>query len=176
MIDESMISYQGRCKFRVRIPRKPINIGIKVWTLADNLNYVYSWEMFKGVKEKVSQTMEKMTSELEINENNWRQYHIYADSFFGSEQVAKRLINCGVRFSLCCQKNRPSYLFDQGLHKNLEKGKWKSRKKIIDGVEVIATSFKDKHRKNRTIVNLLTDSVDDLIIKKNSKMKPRNIE
>ena len=42
VIDEAMISYQGRTHHKVKLSNKPIKEGYKVWVLGDS-GYVYDW-------------------------------------------------------------------------------------------------------------------------------------
>ena len=41
-IDEAMIPYRGRIHHKVKLPKKPIKEGYKVWVLGDS-GYVYNW-------------------------------------------------------------------------------------------------------------------------------------
>ena len=40
-----------------------------------------------------------------------RKYCVIADQFYGSEDLALKLYDAGYDMILCCQKNRPTYLF-----------------------------------------------------------------
>lgn len=37
-VDEQLVRFFGRCRFRVYLPSKPDKYGIKVWALADSSN------------------------------------------------------------------------------------------------------------------------------------------
>jgi Transposase IS4 len=41
-IDEAMIPFRGRAHHKVKLPKKPIKEGYKIWVLGDN-GYVYDW-------------------------------------------------------------------------------------------------------------------------------------
>lgn len=56
-IDEQLVSFRGRCPFKVYIPSKPGKYGIKVWTLCDaETFYCCNFEVYLG---KVNNTAEK---------------------------------------------------------------------------------------------------------------------
>lgn len=47
-VDESMIRFKGRSSFKQYNPMKPIKRGYKLWCLADNDGYIYSFDIYTG--------------------------------------------------------------------------------------------------------------------------------
>ena len=45
-IDEAMISFKGRTAFLQYTPLKPTKRGIRGWTMAGELGYVYSFDVY----------------------------------------------------------------------------------------------------------------------------------
>ncbi|KAJ6230763.1 piggybac transposable element-derived protein [Anaeramoeba flamelloides] len=165
-----------RCAFRVRMPRKPANMGIKAWTVADNCNYVYTWDIFKGVSEKSKDTLLRMTKMAKLDDVEDFYHKVYADSYFGSLEAAEELVEIGVSFNLCVKNDRPSDLFKNNLHQDLRNGEWKSLLKSINGHKLLACTYRDKHKSSTKNVNIITDSINNLEIVKGEKIKPKNIE
>ncbi|KAJ6231757.1 piggybac transposable element-derived protein [Anaeramoeba flamelloides] len=176
VVDESMIPFKGRCAFRVRMPRKPANMGIKAWTVTDNCNYVYTWDIFKGVSEKSKDTLLRMTKMAKLDDVEDFYHKVYADSYFGSLEAAEELVEIGVSFNLCVKNDRPSDLFKNNLHQDLRNGEWKSLLKSINGHKLLACTYRDKHKSSTKNVNIITDSINNLEIVKGEKIKPKNIE
>ena len=69
-------------------------------------------------------------------------YTIYTDSYYGSLELAEYLNRKQFYFVLSCGKNRPSFLFADCLHQDLEKGNCSSTVNSVDSF--FALSFKDK--------------------------------
>lgn len=63
-------------------------------------------------------------------------YTVYTDSYYGSLELAEYLNERNFSFILSCGKNRPSFLFSNCLHEDLEKGN--------SSESMFAHSFKDK--------------------------------
>jgi hypothetical protein len=53
VIDEILLSFRGRCSFRMFIPSKKAKFGIKIYCLVDpRTNYLINSEIYTGKKEK----------------------------------------------------------------------------------------------------------------------------
>jgi len=48
--------------------------------------------------------------------DDFHEYFVYADSWYGSEELALQLHKLGFWFTIACKSNNPSYLFSQYLH------------------------------------------------------------
>lgn len=48
-VDETLLSFRGKCPFKVYIPSKPDRYGIKVWSLCDNgTHYLCNFQVYLG--------------------------------------------------------------------------------------------------------------------------------
>ena len=66
----------------------------------------------------VTQTLiNKIVDKLPIKDMG--PYRIYMDNWYGSLELAEDLQTKGVYFTIGCRANRPSFLFAEGLHKEL---------------------------------------------------------
>ncbi len=96
------------------IQRKPHPKGIKFWTLADKINYMYHVSLFKKVPEASDETVLRMADTLPDQGHTVR-----ADSAFGCPNTAFGLAEMGQNFTLNCQASRKHYLFTRFIHKEV---------------------------------------------------------
>lgn len=55
-IDEQLVTFRGRCSFRMYIPSKPGRYGIKIWALCDSKNaYLYNAKIYAGKEGNVTE-------------------------------------------------------------------------------------------------------------------------
>ena len=48
-VDETMVKYKGRCKGKVRMPKKPIKLGYKIWCCSCcYCAYLCSFQVYNG--------------------------------------------------------------------------------------------------------------------------------
>jgi len=83
-------------------------------------------------------------------EDNW--HHIYCDSYFSGVPTAEAIDDANQKFTICCQANRPTFLFSKCLHYGLDKKgdiNWSSH----PTKEILALSWRDNSR-----VNILTNA------------------
>lgn len=137
VVDEMMIPFTGKWRYRQYVKGKPHNtgmqtlllkatdaIGIKVYGLADSENFLFDF-FFVGESPlnptQPKQIVIKFIDDL-IEIYGPRQWVIVADSFYSSLDLAKLLHQRNVLFILSCQANRPSWLYSQFLHIQLTKG------------------------------------------------------
>ena len=141
--DESLIPFKGRYQYRQHIPNKPHSTGIKMYGLADQYGFLWSFWIYQGPDGEntkpffiVKNFMQQLSSKNHI---------IIADSFYGSLGLAQELNENGYKFVFSCKSDRPSALFSRKLHLGLKKGSWKY------GVwknEIFALSFWDSAKCN----------------------------
>ena len=82
-IDEQLVSFHGRCRFRMYIPRKPGKYGLKMWVMADSEKfYCADTQLYCG---RVGNNPVK---NIEGTGRN-----VTTDNFFPSYELAKELNN-----------------------------------------------------------------------------------
>jgi hypothetical protein len=148
-VDETLVLFKGRFKYRQHIRGKPNATGLKMYSLADTSGFVYDFWMYQGKKAKVTDIVTTFTSKLPLYP-----YKVYCDSYFGSLDLAKKL-NERYYFLIACQKSRPSWLFADELNKRLQKKEYDC---LIFENEIMAMSYKDKKTFN-LITNFGSDQV-----------------
>ena len=140
-VDEGIIPFKGRFKYRQHVKGKPHSTGIKFFAIADDKAYLYDFWIYAGGQDeslKPQEIVERLANKLP--QKNAR-YCIFADCFYGSEKLAEALMKKKKDFVLSCQANRPSFLFSDNLQKGLKKKEWKSV--YHQENKLIATSFFD---------------------------------
>ena len=89
-VDESMIKYKGRCKGKVRMPKKPIKLGYKVWCCSCSCcGYLCSFQLYEGkpvdpdTGKKVAEKglVNRVVSEL-VAPFSGMNYVLYCDNFY----------------------------------------------------------------------------------------------
>lgn len=141
-VDEGIVPFKGRFKYRQYVRGKPHSTGIKFYALADTSGYIFDFWIYAGNSTGQSAKPQEIVENLvKTLPRIVPRYCVYADCFYGSEKLAISLHSKGYDFVLSCQGNRPSYLFTESLDKGLEKGSWKSLYNQKENM--IATSFHD---------------------------------
>lgn len=73
-----------------------------------------------------------------------RVHHVVADTRFSNVKQAKALLRMGLRCTLACQKDRPQYLFQQGLGRDIAQG----RTEVASKGELVAATTKSNKAVN----------------------------
>jgi hypothetical protein len=137
-VDEGMVPFKGRYRYKQHIRGKPDATGIKIYLVADELGFTWDFWNYAGSQPPVKDIVLGFVKKLHSV-----QHSIYADSYYGSEQLALELHKLGFKFTLSCQQNRPSWLFGKNMDKLLKnKGdvKYSTHKEYP---QIIALAFKD---------------------------------
>ena len=133
-IDEGMIRFKGRSKFKQRLPHKPDRDGFKIWQLCDSrTSYVYNLSPYLGVKYKEQSgnaqgqkreknTVQRITLELvaPVMGNN---HILFCDSLFTTVITARMLFDEKVymvgSFNRRNRRSMPPQLIPPGSKKRL---------------------------------------------------------
>ena len=91
-IDEHLCRYRGKYKFRQYLPSKPDKYGIKVWVIADSLNYYpINLEVYLGKHQKQSNKIEDVVLRLAAK---LRPGHcLVGDNYFTSLKLCQTLLS-----------------------------------------------------------------------------------
>lgn len=64
-VDEQLVSFRGRCPFRVYMPDKPKKYGIKIWALTDNSSgYILKLQVYEGRRDNREVRFQSLQSNL----------------------------------------------------------------------------------------------------------------
>jgi hypothetical protein len=108
-VDEQLVTFRGRCAFKVYIPSKPGRYGVKQWALTDSSNsYCSNLQPYIG---KVGNLAEKKQGErvvLELTDHlTGTGRHITGDNFFSSIDLVRSLLGRRLTYSGTLRKNKP---------------------------------------------------------------------
>lgn len=111
-LDEMLVPYRGRCRFRMYIPNKPAKYGIKVYILAcSKTNYVKNLEVYAGAQPdgpyRISNKADDVVLRL-IEPVKGSGRNLTIDNWFNSYSIVKKLkeeMNLTVVGTL--KKNKP---------------------------------------------------------------------
>ena len=90
-VDETLVSFRGRCPFRVYIPSKPAKYGIKLWSLCDNgTQYLCNVHVYLGKQGKSIETNQGARVVKELTANMYESgKNITTDNFFTSHSLGQ---------------------------------------------------------------------------------------
>ncbi|KAG2374785.1 hypothetical protein C9374_010529 [Naegleria lovaniensis] len=135
-VDETLIQFTGRFKFKQHIKGKPEDTGIKFYMMADDLWFVIRLWPYTGHQPQVHILVMDFVSFLPSHE-----YNICTDSYFGHHKTALLLNYHKFRFTMICPKNRLEEECKNLLSRyTLSKGEWIG---VTNG-DYVAIHYKDK--------------------------------
>lgn len=137
-IDEGLICFKGRYEHRVHIRGKPDATGLKIYGLADEKAYLYTFNLYEGEHQTVPQLVLDLTKQLPHCN-----FKLYVDSWYGSLQLASSLLENGLYFTLACGKNKPAEVFKEYLDVQLAPGQYRYLQSQ-DHKELLAVSYNDR--------------------------------
>ena len=107
-LDESMIKFNGRSRFKVYMPLKPIKFGFKVYTIVPSqAPIVLNMSIYDGKKRTIVETVSELMDPFQD-----RGYTLYMDRFYSSPQVFKVLQGMGIGAVGTCMSNRLQFTDD----------------------------------------------------------------
>ena len=172
-IDEMIIPFQGRSAHRIHIRGKPWADGLKLFGMADELQYLFSFFLYQGSHSERPTSVKQLVLDFSAELPADTAHMLVVDSYYGSQELADELHESGRRFILACSKNRPSSLFSKHLHLKLHRARKGDYAKKWVG-QYLAVSIKDN-----SVVNLLTNCAGTSTVESKSKRhknrKPQDI-
>lgn len=107
-IDEQLVTFRGRCRFKMYIPSKPGSYGIKIWAMCDSRNsYLYNAKIYAG---KIGEISEKNQGENIVKElsipilKSGR--NITMDNFFTTHSLARYFLSQNITVVGTVRKNK----------------------------------------------------------------------
>ena len=101
-LDETMISFKGRCKFRVYMPLKPVRYGFKAFTVTPSDEpIVLNLSVYDGTNHDLIHLVGSMLKPFES-----KGHIVYMDRYYSSPKVFKYLEEKGIGACGTCLLNR----------------------------------------------------------------------
>nr|XP_006820655.1 PREDICTED: piggyBac transposable element-derived protein 3-like [Saccoglossus kowalevskii] len=172
-IDEGMIRFKGRSKFKQRLPHKPDRYGFKIWQVCDSTtSYIANFEPYLGVKykttiegrKKETGTIKKTTHRL-LQPFTEKNHILFCDSLFTSVNTALELQDKEVymvgSFSRRNRKTMPPQLIPEGKSKKLKLkiGEMKAATRPDDIINI--TAYQDDSAQILILNTVYPEAVDD---------------
>lgn len=157
-IDESMIPYRGRLKFRQYIPNKRHRYGIKAYKLCLPRGYTWHTKLYTGKEEREKGNLTITTrTTMEIVEPLLDEGRVlYTDNYYTSVELAEQLLSRKTHLTGTLRKNRkhnPARVTKAKLRRGEMKLQQHKNKKIVVG------KWKDK----RDVLFLTTKNVPEMV-------------
>lgn len=145
-VDETLIKFKGRYRYRQHIKGKPHATGLKLYGLADQYGFLYDFWFYDGTKKH---TLTGVVLEFAKQIPHPEHYVMVVDSLYGSYDLMEGLQQIHLHFIMACQQNHPTWLWDHVQDQQLNPKEWTWK---VQHHQVMALSFKDKKT-----INFLTD-------------------
>lgn len=99
-VDEQLVSFRGRCPFKVYIPSKPGKYGIKIWTAADvDTSYCLNFQVYIGKEGRLPEIGQGTRVVVDMSDfmaGSGR--NCFADNFFSSLTLSNALLSRGLTY------------------------------------------------------------------------------
>lgn len=108
-VDEQLLGFHGRCKFRQYIPSKPERYGLKFWLLVDSRSY-YIWKIQPYLGKNVSGNVERNQGERVVIDlvDGLKGQNVTMDNFFSSHSLGQKLLEKNLTMVGTMRKNKRS--------------------------------------------------------------------
>ncbi|XP_065683301.1 piggyBac transposable element-derived protein 4-like isoform X1 [Hydra vulgaris] len=107
-VDEQLVTFRGRCPFKMFIPTKPGKYGMKIWILCDaETSYCINLQPYIGRVNGVRDVGQGTRVVLELTDHlNGSGRHITADNFFTNIHLARALLGRKMTYTGTIKKNK----------------------------------------------------------------------
>lgn len=169
-VDEQLVSFRGRCPFRVYMKSKPAKYGIKIWALVDNHStYALNLQVYRGKESNKSEKDQGKRVVLDLVEGLGGGYGITTDNFFTSIPLANELWNRNLTICGTMRKNKqdipPVLLPHRSRTENSSLFAFQDKYTLVSYVPA----------KNKAVILLSTEHHDDKVTGEETNYKPEII-
>lgn len=152
-VDEQLVTFRGRCSFKVFIPSKPGKYGVKLWILADSsTSYCLNIQPYlgrqPGAQPDRGQGQRVVLELTDYMTGSGR--HITADNFFSSVELARALLGRRLTYSGTLRKNKP------GIPANFLPGRAREPLSTEFGFQNDVTMTSYVPKRNRSVILIST--------------------
>lgn len=108
-VDEQLLGFHGRCKFRQYIPSKPERYGLKFWLLVDSRT-CYVWKIQPYLGKPASGKPERNQGERVVLDlvDGLKGHNITMDNFFSSHSLGQKLLQKNMTMVGTMRRNKRS--------------------------------------------------------------------
>ncbi|XP_046726710.1 piggyBac transposable element-derived protein 4-like [Silurus meridionalis] len=106
-VDEQLVAFKGRCRFRQYMPKKPAKYGLKLWIICDAVtSYAWRCSPYLGKTENAPEVGQGMRVVKELTEG-LQGVTVTCDNFFTSYPLAQELLKKKISLVGTIRKNKP---------------------------------------------------------------------
>lgn len=109
-IDETLILFKGRFKYRQHVRGKPNATGLKLYAMCDNKGFIYGFWFYLGDHPTIHDLVVGFADQLPSTN-----FVITVDPFYGGYDLMDTLQERGFKFILACQINHPTSIWIKNL-------------------------------------------------------------
>jgi hypothetical protein len=126
-IDEQLLRFRGRCRFKQYIPSKPAKYGLKVWAIVDvKTKYTVTLEPYVG-KQPENSPFEKSTAPLDLVMRLCDKFtkegrNLTGDNWFTSIPLVRKLLDLDTTYVGTIRKNKREIPPEFQAEKSKEEG------------------------------------------------------
>ncbi|XP_041653753.1 piggyBac transposable element-derived protein 4-like [Cheilinus undulatus] len=164
-VDEQLVPFKGRCKFRQYMPKKPAKYGLKIWVTADvTTSYAWKCDIYLGKMGDAAEVGQGKRVVLEMTEG-LQGVTVTCDNFFTSYTLAQELLQRKVTLVGTIRKNKPE------LPPNLVQTKGRATLSSVFCFTKNTTAVSYLPRRGRNVI-LLSTKHREAAVTEGPKMKP----
>ena len=121
-VDEQLVTFRGRCGFKMFIPNKPGKYGMKVWILADSTNsYCCNLQVYTGRRGNAREVNQGQRVVLELTQHlSGSGRHVTADNFFTSLALVRSLLSRQLTYCGTIRRNKGEIPVEMQASRNRE--------------------------------------------------------
>ena len=151
-VDEQLVSFRGRCPFKIYVPSKPGKYGMKLWALADTETfYCMNLLPYIGRVCNVPERGQGQRVVLELTDMiSGSGRHVVMDNFFCSLGLGRILLGRSLTMTGTLRKNKPEIPTEMLPHPE------RAENSSIFGFQRDATIVSYVPKKNKAVVLLTT--------------------
>lgn len=153
-IDETMVKFYGRLKFKQYIRNKPVRFGLKLWSIASSSGFLFDFYIYCGKEDGKSdqklgncplgsRVVMKLLHKLlkKFSKEQLEKYHITFDNFFTSPDLLLHLAKLGLKATGTVRQNR---VYNVNIEQGKKTGK-KQQKKVTVPVSLTNKSSRGEY-------------------------------
>jgi len=109
-VDEQLIAFRGKCRFKQYIPSKPAKYGLKIWWCCDaNTSYPLTGQVYLGKQPGEQREVGQGARVVQDLISPWRLSgrNVVADNFFTSVPLVQNLLADGLTYTETIRSNKP---------------------------------------------------------------------
>ncbi|KAL7388235.1 hypothetical protein ABVT39_009596 [Epinephelus coioides] len=106
-VDEQLVAFKGRCRFRQYMPKKPAKYGMKIWVAADaRTSYAWRCEIYLGKTDGAPEVGQGRRVVTEMT-RGLQGITVTCDNFFTSYALGQELLRRKIALIGTIRKNKP---------------------------------------------------------------------